>query len=320
MKRAKVTDGQGQITGIFVAAALGEENRREHEYLCPEVGCSCKVHWRKATRINGNTETRPPVFVKNPSSFHKINCPQDYERIARENHHYTTLIDGQFHVKVNFPLGGDGADRRPSAYLSEAALKDAEKTRHIRPFSSAYDLTRFIHQKLGGLSGDQASDLHLHYQGKSAPWSRVFIPSTEYQRLYARGISNFNTKEIPGRSQSAITIVKIEREIEPNDKGKRRFICSSQTIVENGKNVEASPVVVINGKGDALPNKLEWAAKEGLPVAIASKPFCTGARYGKTDIYLSIHDVSQISQVAETYWQQKYRPMKQLSLFRPGGL
>jgi len=302
------------------ADAVTEETRRAFDWRCEENACMCQMHWRKAVYAKGNTDPIDPTFVKNRSSQHKEDCPRDIERIVRENSEYTTLKNGQIHVRVNFPLGSSRVDRFPlRGYLTEEMKKAAENQKDIQPYSNLADLVKFIEKNFGGLESESAGEIVVNYQGRSVEWSKLFKGSDAYDKLYYRS-TNFKKVEELDVTSPIMTIVRLVKELEMNERGKRRFECEEQRVKLMGRRQKVVPVIVCDDSEPALAKKIEKYMNEGAVMIVSARPFHPGfnsppSRMGEQRISMLVHKVEQVEAVDAKYWKPSYRPGKQLDLF-----
>ncbi len=317
MKNARTRDKETQqVTGIIRAAAVTEATRYAQIYECPETGCECRVHWRRAVRGEENTVfVAAPTFVKNPSSSHREGCHRDYERIARENHEYVSFKDGKFQARILFPLGAAKPDLLPAAgWLRDEQIKAAHNRTDIKPFGTLKELAAFVEKAFGSLESDLTEDLVLYYQGRSLSWDKVFIPSTGYDELYRRGLKEYSN----GMRQAAFTVVKPHHEIDRSGKrGLRRFACEEQYVKIDGKIQRIQPVAVLDETGSSsLFNKVVEAAKNEKPLLIAARPYVPHEiRYGRAQVSLLIKEDGQLTNVKDHYWRWTPGPIRQMDLF-----
>lgn len=313
MKKARAHDLKSkEFVRVIRAGEMNEDLRHAYEYQCAEPTCSCTVHWRKAHSVNENTETRPAVFAKNPSSSHIAGCFYDFERIAEERQDYTYLENGAFHVRVNFPVGVSRSDVYPMrGYLTQQQTAAAQGTKHIQPFNSLTDLLKFIETNLGDLDRDDLPDLVLHYQGRTALFDDKLIGNLGYAKLAELAQPKKQGAETP----SAITIVKPTHEIDPNDKGKRRFACEPQEVKINNRKHFIQPIIVSFGNDRVVEGALDFAGRHDKVMAVMARPFSTGLRLNRYDtpIYLSVGRPEQLTEVSAKYWRVPTKP--QLDLF-----
>lgn len=304
MKKAKAIDKKtGLLVGLMSAASLTEEQRYAYDYRCPDAACDCKVHWRRTTEAKENTEIRPATWVKNPSSKHVEGCFHDYERIASETQEYTYFVNGQFHVRINFPVGAARQDTYPlrAGYLTEQQLRAAENSKQITPFGSLKDLIKFVEKNLGPIDGETLPDLVMHYQGKEAHFSDKIIGSLDYARLYEASLPAAGHTE----TASALTIVKLDHEIDKNKHGKHRFICVPQEVKIDGRKHHIAPVIVCPSFEPAFVDAMKEAAKNGQVMAVMARPFSQGINFSRpfTPVYLTIAKDRQVAPVSDNYWK-----------------
>lgn len=316
MKKARAHDLTSQeFIRTYYASEMNEELRHAHEYQCPEPSCSCTVHWRKAHSVNENTETRPPVFAKNPSSEHVAGCFYDFKRIAEERQEYTYLKDDQFHVRLNFPVGTSRSDIYPMrGYLTQQQTQAAKNTKTIKPFNSLTDLLKFVEGNLGELDRDDLPDLILHYQGRTALFQDKFIGNKDYERLAETGMHRSDKADAP----SVIAVVKPTHEIEPNSKGKRRFACEAQEVRINGRKHFIQPILVSFNQDYIVESALSYASGRDKVLSVMARPFCNGIRFDRyeTQVYLNIGRGEQMSEISGKYWRMPINPMRaQLDMF-----
>lgn len=324
MKKAKALDKEtGLLVRLISAIGMSEAQRYAFDYRCPEASCECKVHWRRAVEAKENTDPRPATWVKNPSSAHSSGCFHDYERIASENHEYTYLMNGKFHVRINFPVGAAKQDTHPlrPGYLSGQQIQAAENTKHIKPFGSLKDLVKFIEKNLGPIDSDTLPDLVMHYQGKEAHFSDKIIGSLDYARLYDA------TLPPPGQTStaSALTIVRLDHEIDKNRYGKHRFACTPQDVKIDGRKHSITPVIVCPSDNPAFVDEMREAAKGNQVMAVMARPFSQGANFSRpsTPVYLTLAKDRQIAVVSDSYWKEPPVPYmkdfkrRQIDMFGP---
>lgn len=325
MKKAKALDKEtGLLIGLVGALSMTEAQRYAFDYRCPEAACDCKVHWRRAVEAKENTDPRPPTWVKNPSSQHAAGCFHDYERIASENHEYTYFLNGQFHVRINFPVGAAKQDTYPlrPGYLTEHQLSAAENTKHIKPFGNLKDLVKFIEKNLGPIDGDTLPDLVMHYQGKEAHFADKIIGSLDYARLYDATL----LPEGQSTAASALTVVKLAHEIEKNRSGKHRFSCMTQDVKIDGRKHSITPVIVCPADSPEFVEEMRAATIGGQVMAVMARPFSRGANFShaSTPVYLSLAKDRQIAAIADSYWKEppvsymKDFKRRQYDIFGPG--
>jgi hypothetical protein len=316
MKKARAHDLKThEFLRTYYASEMSEELRHAHQYQCPEPRCSCTVHWRKAHSINENTETRHPVFVKNPSSDHISGCFYDFNRIAEERRDYTYLKDDQFHVRLNFPVGTSRSDVYPMrGYLTTQQTQAAKNTKTIKPFNSLTDLVKFVETNLGELDREDLPDLVLHYQGRTALFQDKFIGNRDYDRLHAISLLRREKSDAP----SAFTVVKPTHEIEPNSKGKRRFACEAQEVKINNRKHFIQPILVSTNDDYVVESALSYASQKEKILGVIARPFLSpnSFRRNESQIYLNIGRSAQFTELPEKYWRMPIIPMKaQLDMF-----
>lgn len=321
MKTAKAFDKEtGILRGLLDARSVTEETRRAYVYQCRYNACDCTMHWRKAVHGKGNTQPVPPTFVKNRASDHKDKCPGDLERIHRENINYTTLKDGQIHVRVNFPLGSSNVDRHPlGGYLSDEIMQAAKNDRIIRPFGSLSSLAKFFEKNFGGLESEAARDVIIHYQGQSVEWSKLFKGSDRYEKLYIRS-QNHTYSDAGKETPPIVTVVRPYKEISPNREGKRRFECEEQEVVVDGRKQRIVPVIVCSRSEPTLASTMHTHMEARDNVLVTARPFHPGlvsrpAQYGQLRISLLVHKLEQLTMVEPKYWHPSYQKVDQLTIF-----
>lgn len=319
MKRARAFDPDtGEFVGFKRASALTEASRYAFQYKCCEEGCNCSVHWRKTVHAKENTDIRLATFVKNPSSPHNEGCHQDYERIAREHSSYTYFKDGAFHVRVNFPLGAAKVDLNPMrGYLKDEQIAAANNKKNITPFSSLTDLTAFVEKVLGPLDSEDLPDLTLHYQGRTASFADKVIGNLNYKKLYEVSVDYHKGDVTP----VAMTIVKPDHEISPNDKGKRRFVCTAQEAIVEGRKHAVKPVIVCFNEDESVADTIENAMIKGETLSVITRPFSNGYRFrtAVTQVYLNVRKPEQVAAIADSYWRVIEPPQLRMNFDTPQG-
>lgn len=316
MKKARAHDLNTQeFLRTYYASEMSEDLRYAHHYQCPEPRCSCTVHWRKAHSINENTETRHPVFAKNPSSDHIAGCFYDFKRIAEERQDYTYLRDDQFHVRLNFPVGTSRSDTFPMrGYLTAQQTQAAQHTKTIKPFNSLTDLVKFVENNLGELDREDLPDLVLHYQGRTALFQDKFIGNREYDRLHGISLMRKDKADAP----SAFAVVKPTHEIEPNAKGKRRFACETQEVKINGRKHFIQPILVSFNEDYIVESALRFASQKEKVLGVIARPFANSNQFNRseTQIYMNIGRSAQMTELPAKYWRMPTVPLKaQLDIF-----
>jgi hypothetical protein len=321
MKRVKALDKtDGTLVGFLEAASVTEETRRAYEYECRFDACSCKMHWRRAVHGKGNTEPLPPTFVKNPSSAHRSGCPGDIESIHRENVEYTTIKNGQIHIRVNFPLGSARVDRYPQrGYLTDAQLKAARDQREVQPFGSLGALAKFLEKNFGDLETEAAADVVVHYQGREVEWGKLFKGSNLYDRLYLRS-QNHKHSDQGKDTPPIVTVVRPISELEPTDKGNRRFECEEQKVKIDGRKCRVVPVIVCDHHNKLVAVAVEEHMEKGAEMLVSARPFHPGlmskpAQFGELRVSMFIHTPEQIALTAPKYWHPAQPPSAQMDLF-----
>lgn len=312
MKRARAFEkGTDQFVKLMSASAMTEALRHAFDYRCPEQGCDCKVHWRRETSVNENTEKRPATFVTNPKAKHAAGCFHDYERIAKENSEYTYYKDGALHVRINFAVGTAKSDLYPmrEGYLTESFKQAAQSHKDLVPFSSLQDLLKFVEKNLGPLDREDLPDLYMHYQGRQALFEDKFIGSNNYAKLYESSLLPNGKKERP----SAIVVIKPDHEIEANSHGKRRFACLPQSVIVNGRDQVIKPIIVCYDDNPTLAPQIEETTQRDMTIAMTTRPFSNGIIHGfkETPVYMNIQNDHQFAIVDDKYWKPSNYAYKQ---------
>lgn len=294
------------------AYSITEESRRAFDFGCRNPACGCTYHWRKAVHGKENTDFRAETFAKNPSSSHVEGCHFDYERIARENHEYVFLKDGLFHLRVLFPLGGARVDRYPMrGYLTREQIRSAAENSDKKGVSSLHEMTRFIEKNFGSLESPALEDLVLYYQGQSMPWHDVFIPSDEYGRFFHDAAQ----KDENGNSPPRLIAVRVRHENGVTSKGHPKFVCEVQKDRENGCPSGVRPIVSVDHYESGAVAAMREAAESDRVVLIGSRPFSPVNNYAVKNVYLHVHQASQISGLSDDYWHLENTPKGQKLLF-----
>jgi hypothetical protein len=318
MKKVKAYQN-GELKSLIRAEAVTEDTRRAFDFRCIENGCDCSMHWRKAVYAKGNTDPIAPTFVKNKSSSHMEGCAGDLERIVRENIEYTTIKNGQVHVRLNFPLGSAPVDRFPlRGWLTEQQLKAAENRKDIKPYSSLKDLVKFLEKNFYKIDSDAAAEVVVNYQGKSIEWGKLFKGSDQYDKLFYRATKDKASPDDP--TQPIVTIVRPLKEIDRNKGGKARFECEEQHVKILGRKQKVVPVIVCDGHDHLLEQKMRNALQNNSTMIVTSRPFYPGSesmpsRFGTQRISLFVHKTEQVEPVASSYWKVSHKPENQLKLF-----
>lgn len=324
MRKVRAFDKNGEFVQKMHAEAVTEETRRAYDWRCIENACDCSFHWRKAVYAKGNTDPRPPTFVKNPpsknaSNEHALNCAGDIERIARENVKYTTLIDGQIHVRVNLPLGSSNIDRYPKrGDLTEEFKAAIEAQKIIKPFSHIRDLVKFIEKNFGALDSEAASEIMVNYQGKAVEWGKLFKGSDNYAALLHR---SKNRKDVDGNTITPpiITVLRPLKELEPNQNGKRRFECEGQTVKIVNRRHSIIPVIVDSSHDGEVSKKINYQMKQGATLIATARPFFSPTSIrnlmSELRIYLNVYKMEQVEPVSDKYWKISGRDPNQFDLF-----
>ncbi len=319
MKRVIGTHKETNVVGLLNADGFKESDRRAFDLKCPTNYCGCTFHFRKAHMAGGNTEKIYATFVKNPSSSHEAGCPNDIERIVRENHDYITMMDGKPHVRVNFPLGASTRDLYPQRHMTEEFTARAKSYDHIKPFSSLHDLSSFIEKNFGAMDSDAASEIIVIYQGHSVAWSSLFKGSDQYDKLNARA-RNYKFDGDRTMTSPAITIVKPVKEASINDKGKRRFECESQRVKIDNRWQYVVPVIVCDG--NETTDMIVSALEKKSVLCVTARPFNAGparmpSHFPQQRVTLLVKQPEQLCEVSGDYWKVMHKKENQLELGLP---
>lgn len=326
MKRVIALDKEnGTPVGLINAGSVTEATRRAFSYQCPHTGCDASFHWVKAYNTHGNTESRDATFAKDPGSAHRGGCPADLadEFNAHEPIDYISEVGGTTHVRINFPLGSAKVDKFPQrGYLSEQLLAAAQEQKIIQPFSSLSKLTRYLEERFGSLESEAASNVVVHYQGREIEWGKLFKGSDRYDKLYWR-TQNHKYSDDGKDTPPIITVVRPVKELEPTEKGNRRFGCESQKVKIDGRQQTITPVIVCDHYNPRLAAQIEGSMMQEETMIVSARPFHPGMRskptqFGELRISMFIHRDAQIGIVDEKYWHPGLTAA-QLDLFSKRG-
>lgn len=314
MKRVRAIDKHsGEFIKILHADEVTPEQRYAHHYACLDMGCSQSYHWRKSFRQDGNKIQIPATFVENHSSSHNKGCRYDFEKIAARHREIAFFQDGEFHLRINFPMGGAYSDMNvPRVPIDVKRLKSYwENTRpSYVGLNSMRALSEFLEKEFGSLESPQTDILKLHYQGKIYAWNDVYAASDHYENII-----NVPKSALDKLNESRLTIVRLSHEINPNDKGKRRFACEPQDARITGRLQKIQPVVV--SASHEITDVFRQMCEAHTTALIAARPFsATRKKAGefipaKTNpVTLYVASMDQVAPISQSYWRP--RPAQQL--------
>ncbi len=301
----------GELAERQDARDKDESTRYSHEYRCLEKACGCRFHWRRAVRAKENTEFRPATFVKNKSSEHRVGCHYDYSAFAEQHRDVAFLEHDYINLRIQFPLGGARSDLYPweKGMLTQKQIAAARNNIDKRGFKTLRELVDFIEDHRSGLEDPSMADVNLYYQGLKLAWNDLWVASDNYKKLLLKA----QEKDESEKSAPTLTVVKPDHEIEPNAKGKRRIVCRPQYAKPNYKTLQVKPILVCSD--DYMVAALNRVAEKEGSLLVASRPFMVDQRRtSDVLIYLSVPEISQLSQVKSDYWRRVSGPRHQLSL------
>lgn len=306
----------GRFEKMLGAGDIDSSSRYAFTYACRDPGCTQRYHWRTGYRAKENRVQIPATFVENRSSDHRPGCRWDFEKIASGHRDVSFSQNGEFHVRINFPLGGAPQDvYLPSARITKAYFKNSidDSQSHDGPsypsIGSMSALVKFLEDAFGSLEAPQMDDLKLHYQGRVYSWSEHFAASDRYEHIIDVPLDAVNKL-----TESRLAVVQVLHETSQNANGKRRFACAAQDAHVQGKLRQVQPSIVCSDDVAVMIDQMiEWNMDTAL---VAARPFTNAAQKTKpwaraaVPVALYVKDVAQFSSISqEAYWRP--RPSEQ---------
>ncbi len=321
MKRVRKIDPfTGEHEGRKQSRDMTEETRYKWDFRCLSEECNAAFYWVRPHRKFENTKEVDSTFRRFSKSPHQEDCRFDFENKVSAHKNLTFFKNGQFHLRINFPLGSSWADQNPEkGRLTRAQKRAAENNKGLKAVSSLSEMVHFLEREFGSLEDEALENLVLDYQGRSYPWREIFAGNRHYSKLFSAA-----TDENEDESRSVLAVLRPEKEIAGNAKGKRRFVCAMQSGQTERGAENIKPVITCETKLSVL--SVEAAIRNNKTVLMAVRPFVspttlTLKNRQNTPVYLYAYSHNQITEVKAEYWKaeagQKKQPVQRLLFDSP---
>lgn len=200
------------------------------------------------------------------------------------------------------------------AEASGARLKDVYRPHPVqddcdlKTVNNVKSLASAVERTCGSLDGYAAKNLTVHTQTDFVEWSRLFVPPSEYTRIY-------NAASRQNEVEPLLMVVRPVGSAAPDMRGRRRFYCTGLPVETAGGKKYLRPVLVCHTKAiaDAVRKEAAMLVAAWPHLTLADRRDPQSRHDALLPVFLHITHPSQIAAIDDRYWRHA-RP-QQASLF-----